>query len=742
MYMKQILLSILIGLFGSVGASDALFAQHILEGRVVDEAGCPLADANLFIKETSEGCSSDSAGVFRLPTEREGIVTLCVLLLGYAPRTYQTEASACPPLTVRLRPAAVRLDNVEVTASQFRLKGSSEWGRMDAVDLVTTAGSAGDLYRSIATLPGTQLAGENGRLFVRGGDSREVQTYIDEMHVLNPYTTTGSENTPVRGRYSPFMFEGMNFSLGGYDPEYAQGLSSVLPLTTKDDSPVSKYGVSLSSVGVGGGGRKAFPDGSVALDLDYQHMAPYYALVPDRTDWVRPYQKFSAGTQGRYRKSTHTVGKLYAGYDYTSLANREKGHVRDLKEHNYYMNGTFRHQTAKGYRLFAGAAFSFRRQQIAGALAPDDRFRDQEWEVHLKIKTEKRFSSRFRLRAGAEAMIRGLDDRYAFSGGAAADEPAMPGSGISGIFSSAGLYPVPIHESRAIRHAVNACFATGSFRFTESFSAELSSRLEYTTGNRAWNYAPRLAVNYNRKALSLSAIAGRYTELASNDYLLRNLRLPSESCWHYILGAYHRSAGRTYRLELYDKQYDRLICDRKGVLDASGGGYSRGIDLYMEDAALWENVEYRVSYSFNDAKRKYRNAPLRDVPQYATRHNAAFTCRYNCRPIRSILSLTDRLASGRPYHDPNRAGYMNRTAPFYNSLDMGITFLVSPKIILYASASNLLGRKEIYNYRWTQLPDQPDRYAGEPVRSNADRFFFIGVFITLGGHAAYDVSNF
>ncbi|GHT29602.1 hypothetical protein AGMMS49574_06810 [Bacteroidia bacterium] len=58
----------------------------------------------------------------------------------------------------------------------------------NAVDLVTTAGSSGDLYAAIRTMPGAQSSGIDGRTMVRGGDSRESQTFIDGMHVLSPYT--------------------------------------------------------------------------------------------------------------------------------------------------------------------------------------------------------------------------------------------------------------------------------------------------------------------------------------------------------------------------------------------------------------------------------------------------------------------------------------------------------------------------------------------------------------------------
>lgn len=735
---RSILFSLL-----SVCFALTLSAQQTIEGRVEDAGGQPLFNVNVFLKETFEGASSDPAGCFRITTGETGAATLCARMLGYEPWEQAIpigEGTDSLRVVIRLRPLEVALGNVEVVASTFQLKGSSQWGRMNAVDMVTMAGSDGDLYRSIATLPGTQAAAEDGRLFVRGGDSREVQTYIDDMHVMNPYTTTGSPYTPVRGRYSPFMFEGMNFSLGGYDPEYAQGLSSVLPLSTKDESPVSKYGVNLSTVGAGGGGTYAFADGSASLDLDYQNLGPYYTVVPDRTDWTRPYQKFSGKTQARYAPDRHTTAKVYAGYDYTSLANRSAGLTTSLKEHNQYINGTVRRETSRGYRLFAGAAFSWVDQRVQGGRITGDRFAMTEWEGHLKVKAAKRFSPLFHLQLGAESMFRHYGERYReMANGPSPDVP---------------------EARQGISHRIHALFATAGFHLTGSLSASLSSRLEYTTINRQWNYTPRAALNYDWNGFLLSAIAGRYTQLTYTDYLLRNGRLPSESCWHYIVGAYHQSAGRVYRAEAYYKNYDRLICEgtaaeapgnadgnrgmsSSGALLTSGGqGYSKGIDLYFSDASLVKDFEYRLSYSLNDSKRKSRDMPVRDVPSYASRHNATLCLRYSVASLRSIVGLTERFASGRPYHDPNREGYMNATAPVYNSLDLSLTFLASKKVIVYASASNILGRKAIYGYTFNEAPDPAGRYTGTPIRANADQFFFIGIFITLGGNTAYDVSNF
>jgi hypothetical protein len=568
----------------------------------------------------------------------------------------------------------------------------------------------GDLYKSIATLPGSQVNAESGKLLIRGGESRETQTYIDDMHVLNPYTTT-AENEPVRGRYSPFMFEGMAFSSGGYDPEYSQGLSGILPLSTKDESPVSKYGVNVSSVGGGGGGTKAFTAGSASVNLDYQNLKPYYSVFPDRYDRINPYQQFSAGTQLRFEPAAKSLIKLYAGYDHTAFAQHTGGgYPFRLNENNYYVNTTARHESVNGYHLFGGMAFSFRNQQVNGARQAGDHAGLKERELHLKARLNKRFSGFFKLQAGAESMIRFFDMRY--------EQPSSPAAQSGG--------------AGAINHSVNALFATGSFRFSDKLSLALSSRTEYTTINKAWNYTPRLAFNYGLNDLYLSAIAGRYTQLTENEYMLRSAGLPSESCLHYIIGGYHQKNNRVCRLEAYYKVYDKLTRIENGLLNASGNGYSKGIDAFFNDAGLTDNIEYRLSYSFNDSERLYRDYPVKDVPQFASRHNLSLSVKYNVSPLKSIVGITNRYAGGRPYHNPAKEGFMNARTPHYNSLDISWTFLAARKLIVFASASNVLGRNNIYNYT----------SSGAPLTTASRSFFFIGVFITLGGNTAYDVSNF
>jgi len=715
--MKEIYL---LFLFFMAGIMSSFAQLRTVEGKVQDERSNAITNANVFIKGAIDGSITDSLGNFRFTTSQQGEITLCVRFLGYAELTVQVSEIKLTGLVLKMRPDNITLDNAVVTAGNFRLKGNGQFGKMSAVDIVTTAGSTGDLYHSLRTLPGAQMVGESGKLFIRGGDSNETQTYIDEMHVLSPYTTTG-DNIPVRGRYSPFMFEGINFSTGAFSSEYAQGLSSVLALNTKDVSPITKIGANVSSVGVSGGGTQSFEKGSVSANLEYQNMNPYYTLFPDRMNWIQPYQLFSGSGQIRLNPDQRTVFKTFIGYDRTTfiqqLTSPDNQTSRDfsMKDDNFYLNSTFQKTTESGYKIFAGAAFSIRNQNIDNAVIQADTYREKEWEIHLKTKVSKRFTDFLRINVGMENFIRHDETAYSDSS--------------------------TIHTD-SINHSIGALFATAIFNINSNLYAELSDRMEYTSINDVWNSNPRISLSYNLGGVHFSGIVGKYTQLPDNKYLLLNKKLLDEQCTQYVGGVYYEKMNKVYRIEAYLKTYRDLALQEPTVLNSDGYGYSKGVDVFFNDRALIKNFEYMLAYSFNLSKRKYQDYTELSTPQYATIHNASFSIKYSIPAVKSILGITNRYASGRPYHDPTKSGLMNSTTGFYNSVDMSLTYLASEKVIIYASASNLLGRQNVYNYNYSADTSIPGGYIKTPVIDSSSHFFYIGIFITLSGKTAYDVSNF
>lgn len=184
--------------------------------------------------------------------KRETVFGILGVLLYTQPSVAQKSVTDTVRLNFNID--SVALEEVVVKGARTPA-ANSRWSDMHPVELVTVGGANGDLYKALQTLPGTQVQGETGELLVRGGGSYETQTFIDGMHVLNPYTSNGI-NTPARSRYSTFMFSGVNLASGGASQEYGEALSAVLPLETKDYSKVDKVGVNASVVGVGGGAQR------------------------------------------------------------------------------------------------------------------------------------------------------------------------------------------------------------------------------------------------------------------------------------------------------------------------------------------------------------------------------------------------------------------------------------------------------------------------------------------------------
>ena len=123
------------------------------------------------------------------------------------------------------------IDEVSITAGVFSASDKKKSATLNSFDIASTASAMGDIYGAYATMPGSQKVGEEGMLFVRGGDSYETKTYMDGMLMQSPFFAK-MPDIPTRGRYSPLLFSETIFSTGGYSAEFGQALSSVVDLTT------------------------------------------------------------------------------------------------------------------------------------------------------------------------------------------------------------------------------------------------------------------------------------------------------------------------------------------------------------------------------------------------------------------------------------------------------------------------------------------------------------------------------
>lgn len=708
-------------LFVLGGLLNAYAQTNTIGGIVVDGNDMPLGFVNVYIQGTVEGTASGEDGRFSLsvrykPTD---VVTVVASFIGYKQYQVTKEVKLLHDMKIVMQADEKLLDEVVVLAGNYNLKSASTLEGKTSVDLVTTAGSDGDLYKSISLLPGTQVAGTDGRLIVRGGTARETQTYIDGMHVQNPYTASSS-NFSSRGRYSPFLFEGINFSMGGYSSEYSQSLSAILPLETKNVSDISKLGIDLMNVSVGGGGTQAWDKGSASFNLNYTDLSLYnrFFYPSVKKYWNKPYRQLGVQHQLRFELGENAFLKTYFAYDKTGFNLKESdlpdftSRDLDYKEDNVYLNTTFRKKYDTGLQLFAGAAYSFNNKRIDNGLSVGDRVRDKEQELHLKIKSSKRFNELYKLEAGAESYIRDKGLRYVYS-----------------------------EENKVdFNNNIHGFYVSNDFTIKNDLFLNISGRMEYAELNKVWALLPRVALSYTWNKINFSGVLGLYQQSANNDYLMFDNRLDQEKNIQSLIGIYYQENNRMYRVELYNKSYKDLTIFGDNHFSSNGRGYSRGIDVFINDTKFLKYWNYMIAYSFNDTKRSDKDFPVRVRPNYVTAHNLSCTLKYTNYKIKSVIGVSNHLASGRKYHDPTQPGYMNATTPVYNSLDLSYTFLAHKNLIIYASWSNVLNRHNIFDYEYAPKPN--GEYVRRAVRLQQNQAFYIGFFLTLGKNAAYDVSNF
>lgn len=101
-----------------------------------------------------------------------------------------------------MKEKAATIQEVVVSASTYSFGKSDHFKTMDALDVVMAGNSCGDIVAALQSLPGTQKVGEDGKLYVRGGESEECQTFINGMHVLVPYSTNDRKYSSARPFFS------------------------------------------------------------------------------------------------------------------------------------------------------------------------------------------------------------------------------------------------------------------------------------------------------------------------------------------------------------------------------------------------------------------------------------------------------------------------------------------------------------------------------------------------------------
>jgi CarboxypepD_reg-like domain/TonB-dependent Receptor Plug Domain len=708
--MIKLLLTLAFLLLAIVG-----FSQTTISGKVVDEKNGVVAGANVFLEGTYDGATSDEKGLFRFTTTETGSQIIVVSFLSFETTKMTIEVGAFDNQTIVLKESVNTLDAVSITAGNFESGEKARVSVLKPLDIVTTAGSVGDIVAALQTLPGTQNVGESGRLFVRGGEADETQTYVDGIRVAQPYgATTG--NLPTRGRFSPFLFSGISFSTGGYSAEYGDALSSVLLLNTQDEPDQNKTEVSVMTVGLGLGNTQKWSKSSLSVNASYINLAPYQVLVKQNVEWNKPFQSLAGESVYRYHFANGTF-KVYAAYDSSNFdINQENVNYTDkvrvdLNNNNFYFNSSYKGKFGSNWSITTGLGYGHSQNKIG---IVTDKVDNEENSVHFKLKLKKDISDRIKLSFGGDYFVTDFTENFTPS-------------------SSATL-------SLGYTNAIGALYTEGDIFFSKNLAAKVGLRASQNSLLDENSISPRLSLGYKvAKNSQFSFAYGDFNQMPNAEYIKfsKNHAFESERASHYILNFQYNKDGQTFRAETYYKDYSNLVrydtrsAQYNSVFSNTGSGYATGLDLFWRDNKSIKNLEYWVSYSYIDSKRVYRNYTANVTPSFIADQSVSLVTKYWINDWKSQIGFTNSFSTGRPYNNPNDVKFMNGKTKAFNSLSFNWAYLLSSQKILYFSVSNMLGTQNVFGYDYATMPDANGIYNRKAITPTADRFFFIGFFWTI-----------
>ncbi len=688
--------------------SLSAFSQAtVIKGQLVNKKGEAIIGANIYLKDTYDGASSNGKGKFLFKTEETGEQTLLISALGF--ENYEQEV-VCKGkelvLNIKMRAGIDVLSAVTITAGAMEASDEKRSVVFKPFDIVTTAGALGSIEGALSTLPGTATVGSDGRLFVRGGDASETAIFFDGMRVGNAYGTS-TAGVPTRSRFNPILFKGTFFSTGGYSAEYGQALSSALVLNTSDMPIRSQTDISLMTVGGGISHTQAGEKQSFTGSINYTDLAPYQAIVPQDFDWDRAPNTLSGELLYRNKINKDGLLKVFyshqnSGFDIWQAQPGEAGrgsHVEIGNQYNY-INTSLKQKLSNKLLMEGGVAYSYNKDEIQLDSLNLGRTTNL---VHAKLKFNYFPTQRFKLSFGGEDISH--------------------------------LYKETItneNASRDFSDHLQSGFAEADYYFSDQLILRAGIRGERSSLNKDFTLAPRLSTAYQFSKLSQFSVAyGQFYQAQSKTRRIENNNLEDALAVHYLANYQFAKQGYTFRTEAFYKEYDGLLRFVEDGFATSGTGIAKGFDLFYRDYKTFSGWDYWVTYSYTDSKRSYNQFETQIQPSFAPKHNVSVLAKKFVSQLKSQIGGSWSWNDGLTYDNPNLAGEQESKAKPFSNLSLSWSYLPKPNLIIHIACTNVLGRDNIFGYRYSNTADANGNFASMPVVQGAKRFFFIGVFITL-----------
>ena len=723
-------------------------AQTTISGTVKDTKGEKLPGVNISIKNSYDGATSNINGQYTFETLEKDSVIITATYIGFLPLEKKIVLNQKQiNYDIVLKERINDLKAVVISAGAFEASDEKKGTVLKPLDIVTTAGSNGDNYGALKTLPGAQQTNDREGLFVRGGTGAETQTFIDGTWVRNAFSAS-IPDLGARGRFNPFIFKGTVFSTGGYSALYGGALSSAVILETIDLPERSSANLNVSSVGIGASFQQLAKNkkSSWGVGYNYTNLTPYFLLIKQNVTYKQAPTVHQLDLNYRIKTSKTGILKFYGYINHTGI-NIQRNNVTSLdygidskkyndefgiKNSNIYTNLSYKEYFNKDWKLNIGVCVSQNADDIStkildqnNEVVKDSNFKNQTWNeiqnrnflATTKIVLEKNLNNLNTIRFGAE-YIYGKDRfHYAI---------------VDNLIDRAPL----VNEDH-----YKAIFAESDIYITNDIAGKIGVRAEHSSLLNQFNIAPRVSAAYklNRRG-QISIAYGMFYQKPEQTYLFRNTNLNYMRADHYIINYQYQPKDRLLRMEAFYKKYHQLIkTDLYENPTNFGNGYARGLELFYRDKKLIKGIDFWISYSFLDTKRDFLNYQRLVQPDFAATHTGSFVVKKFWTKYMFGINGTYTYSSGRPYIDYNETNplnFMKNRTIDYHTINISLNYLKTIRkafTVFVLGINNPIGFKQEYGYNYAQADLNGDgtRYR-KAITPAARQFVFLGMFMSWG----------
>jgi hypothetical protein len=238
-----------------------LFAQGTLgkvEGTVRDQAGAPIAGAQVLIVGSALNSTTNEQGYYFINNVPAGVMTVRAQFIGYAPaerREVRVFAGQTMTVNLALEQRAIEVGGITVTVEANPLVPRDQVASKPIVQgALIDALPADNVNQVLRLQPG--VVESNRGLVIRGGRPREAATYIDGVLVRNMGAQfmgiqTSGQNPP-EVQIGTNAVEEASVTTGAIGAEFGDAQSGIISLVTRSGGSTYSGAISYATDEVSG----------------------------------------------------------------------------------------------------------------------------------------------------------------------------------------------------------------------------------------------------------------------------------------------------------------------------------------------------------------------------------------------------------------------------------------------------------------------------------------------------------